>query len=54
MFATCGKAGLASPMDEGEVALSRSEAELRLDVAAAFEALPPHYRDVALKRDVKE
>jgi hypothetical protein len=29
-------------------------AEGRSRVAAAFEALPPHYRDVALKRDVKE
>lgn len=49
------KAGLAPPTDDGEVALlSRPEAELRLDVAAAFEALPPHYRDVALMRDVKE
>ena len=32
----------------------RPEADLRLDVAAAFEALPPHYRDVALMRDVRE
>jgi RNA polymerase sigma factor (sigma-70 family) len=51
------KAGLASSIDdcETEVALlARPEAELRLDVAAAFEALPPHYRDVALMRDVKE
>ena len=49
------RAGLAPPINDGEVALlSRPEAELRLDVAAAFEALPPHYRDVALMRDVKE
>ena len=49
------KAGLAPPVDDGEVALlSRPQADLRLDVAAAFEALPPHYRDVALMRDVKE
>lgn len=34
--------------------LSRPESDLRLDVAAAFEALPPHYRDVALMRDVEE
>ena len=34
--------------------LARPEADLRLDVAAAFEALPPHYRDVVLMRDVKE
>jgi RNA polymerase sigma-70 factor (ECF subfamily) len=51
------KAGLAPSIDESEVEaalLSRPEADLRLDVAAAFEALPLHYRDVALMRDVKE
>ena len=51
------KAGLVLAVDESEaeaLLLSRPEAHLRLDVAAAFEALPPHYRDVALMRDVKE
>ncbi|TWB04096.1 RNA polymerase sigma factor [Bradyrhizobium stylosanthis] len=51
------KAGLAPDVDESEAEdalLARPEADLRLDVAAAFEALPPHYRDVALMRDVKE
>jgi RNA polymerase sigma-70 factor (ECF subfamily) len=51
------KAGLAPSIDESQAEtalLSRPEADLRLDVAAAFEALPPHYRDVALMRDVKE
>ena len=51
------KAGLAPSIDDGEaetLLLSRSEVDLRLDVAAAFEALPAHYRDVALMRDVKE
>lgn len=51
------KAGLAPAIDAGEaeaLLLSRTEADLRLDLAAAFEALPPHYRDVALMRDVKE
>ena len=51
------KAGLAPAIVDGEaeaLLLSRTEADLRLDVAAAFEALPPHYRDVALMRDVKE
>jgi len=51
------KAGLAPSIDasQAEAALlSRPEADLRLDVAAAFEALPLHYRDVALMRDVKE
>ncbi|TQF37397.1 RNA polymerase sigma24 factor [Bradyrhizobium sp. UNPF46] len=51
------RAGIAPAVDESEVEaalLQRPEADLRLDVAAAFEALPPHYRDVALMRDVKE
>ncbi|QOZ53670.1 RNA polymerase sigma factor [Bradyrhizobium sp. CCBAU 53338] len=51
------KAGLAPSIDDTEAEaalLSRPEADLRLDVAAAFEALPPHYRDVALMRDVEE
>lgn len=51
------RAGLAASIDENEAEaalLSRPETDLRLDVAAAFEALPPHYRDVALMRDVKE
>ncbi|AHY51150.1 RNA polymerase sigma factor [Bradyrhizobium japonicum] len=51
------KAGLVPSIDDGEVEAllpSRSEADLRLDLAAAFEALPAHYRDVALMRDVKE
>ncbi len=51
------KAGLVPAVDGGEAEaalLLRPEADLRLDVAAAFEALLPHYRDVALMRDVKE
>nr|WP_249809807.1 sigma-70 family RNA polymerase sigma factor [Bradyrhizobium sp. 139] len=51
------KAGLAPAIELNEaeaLLLSRTETDLRLDVAAAFEALPPHYRDVALMRDVKE
>jgi len=51
------KAGLTPSIDESEAEaalLVRPEADLRLDVAAAFEALPLHYRDVALMRDVKE
>ena len=51
------KAGLAPSVDasQAEAALlARPENDLRLDVAAAFEALPLHYRDVALMRDVKE
>lgn len=41
------KAGLAPAIDGGEaeaLLLSRPEADLRLDVAAAFEALPPRRR----------
>ncbi|MDN5001702.1 RNA polymerase sigma factor [Bradyrhizobium sp. GCM10027634] len=51
------KAGFAPLPDESQTEaalLARPEADLRLDVAAAFEALPSHYRDVALMRDVKE
>ena len=51
------KAGPVLSIDESQAEtalLSRPEADLRLDVAAAFEALPLHYRDVALMRDVKE
>ncbi|MCA1380847.1 MULTISPECIES: sigma-70 family RNA polymerase sigma factor [unclassified Bradyrhizobium] len=51
------RAGVVPAVDgaEAEAALLlRPEADLRLDVAAAFEALPLHYRDVALMRDVKE
>nr|WP_249794710.1 sigma-70 family RNA polymerase sigma factor [Bradyrhizobium sp. Oc8] len=51
------KAGLAPSIDESQseaALLSRSEADLRLDVAAAVEALPLHYRDVALMRDIAE
>jgi RNA polymerase sigma-70 factor (ECF subfamily) len=51
------KAGLAPAVGDSEAEaalLARPEADLRLDVAAAFEALPPHYREVALMRDVKE
>jgi RNA polymerase sigma-70 factor (ECF subfamily) len=33
---------------------ARPEAELRLDIAAALEALPSHYREILLLRDVKE
>lgn len=32
----------------------RPQAELALDIAAAIEALPPHYRDVVLLRDLRE
>lgn len=51
------RAGLTSAIDEAgtEARLfERPEAELRIDVAAAFEALPPQYRDVALMRDCRE
>lgn len=51
------KAGLVVSIDE-EGLLARlsvqPEAELRMDLAAAFEALPAHYREIALMRDLKE
>ncbi|CCD95119.1 putative RNA polymerase sigma factor protein [Bradyrhizobium sp. ORS 375] len=49
--------GLMDGFDEAafEARLAeRPEAELRLDLAAAFEALPPLYREVALMRDLRE
>jgi RNA polymerase sigma factor (sigma-70 family) len=51
------KAGLMQPVEDGDdeiFGIDRPEAELRLDLAAAFESLPPNYRDIALMRDVKE
>ncbi|WP_298877947.1 sigma-70 family RNA polymerase sigma factor [uncultured Bradyrhizobium sp.] len=51
------KSGLMPSIDESDTEaglLSRPEADLRLDVASAFEALPVHYRDVVLMRDIKE
>jgi RNA polymerase sigma-70 factor (ECF subfamily) len=50
------KADLSLPLADNDHALGldRSDTDLRLDVAAAFESLPAHYRDVALMRDVKE
>ncbi|KKW94191.1 MULTISPECIES: RNA polymerase sigma factor [Sphingobium] len=32
---------------------SRSEPELRLDLAAGLESLPPHYREIVLLRDMQ-
>lgn len=51
------KAGLIRSLDENDEAvpdIAHSEIDLRLDLAAALESLPLHYRDVALMRDVKE
>lgn len=44
------------PIDDiGEMRASNlSDADLRLDLAAAIEALPPHYRDIILMRDIRE
>ena len=51
------RAGLISTIDDDEMEaslLGQSDVELRLDLAAAFEALPLQYREVALMRDLKE
>ena len=51
------RAGLVSAAADSDLdarLLDRPEAELRLDLAAAFESLPPQYREVALMRDIKE
>lgn len=50
---------LQAPQSLAELDLERSfgtrpQAELALDIAAAIEALPPHYRDVVLLRDLRE
>ena len=50
-------AGLMGFLDDSDDAIlgrDYPETDLRLDLAAAFESLPPQYRDVALMRDVKE
>ena len=49
--------GLIAAVDEDALEASliqRPEAALRLDLAAAFEALPSQYREVALMRDLRE
>lgn len=48
------RTGLPLPDDGNDLVLDRPDLELRLDLAAAIEALPAHYREVALMRDVKE
>jgi RNA polymerase sigma factor (sigma-70 family) len=50
-------AGLIAEIDEAKLEaslLTRPETELRLDLAAAFEALPVPYREVAVMRDLRE
>jgi RNA polymerase sigma-70 factor (ECF subfamily) len=43
------------PAPEPAVDLTRRpEAELRLSLVAAIEALPPHYREITLMRDMRE
>jgi RNA polymerase sigma factor (sigma-70 family) len=47
----------AVPLDDtvAEQALqARSDTDLRLDLLAALESLPPHYREVILLRDMEE
>jgi RNA polymerase sigma-70 factor (ECF subfamily) len=49
----------ATPLDDDDPALAARlavlpEHELRLDLAAAIQSLPPHYRDVVILRDVQE
>jgi RNA polymerase sigma-70 factor (ECF subfamily) len=50
------KAGVTLPIAEDQelLGIDRPEVELRLDLAAAFESLPAHYRDIALMRDIRE
>lgn len=52
------RAGLSSqPRDDAafeRAVMARPDADICLDLAAAIEALPPQYREVALMRDVRE
>jgi RNA polymerase sigma factor (sigma-70 family) len=32
----------------------RDEADLRIDLASAIESLPPHYREIVVRRDIRE
>ena len=53
------RTGLIAPETDSEALLvaafaARPDVELRADLAAAIEALPPHYRDIALMRDMNE
>ena len=51
------RTGMIASIDEEALEtrlVGRDEAELRLDLAAAFESLPPHYREVALMRDLRD
>jgi len=51
------RTGLVATVDEEALdarLVHRPEAELRRDLAAAFGALPPHYREVAMLRDIQE
>jgi RNA polymerase sigma-70 factor (ECF subfamily) len=51
------RAGLVQPLadDDAERRVAAlGDAELRLDLANAIEALPAHYREVVLLRDVRE
>src|SRR5262249_2850706 len=49
--------GIPVPIDtlEDDLRLSqRTESDLRLDLAAAINSLPPHYREVIVLRDMEE
>jgi RNA polymerase sigma factor (sigma-70 family) len=51
------RAGIVAEIDEEKLEADlgrRPEPELRLDLAAAFEALPEQYREVAIMRDLRE
>lgn len=42
------------PLENDLRLAQRPEAELRLDLAAAIQSLPDHYRDILLLRDIEE
>lgn len=51
------RTGLIMAIDEDALEarlMTRGDAELRLDLAAGFEALSPQYREIAVMRDLRE
>lgn len=52
-----GRSSISVPVEDKEAQaalVARPELDLRLDLAAAIEALPGHYRDVVLLSDMQE
>lgn len=48
------RAETSTAIDDDARFTTRPEHELRLDLSAALQSLPPHYRDVLMQRDIEE